>query len=515
MAVKEPAALTLRLMNLFAGLERAHGVYELPSGKGDGTTKVEGRGKTIKEPVTPAMWTAHVAGVQGLGIVPIRDNGTCLFGAIDIDRYEPDLLSKIERQCAELNLPLLPTRTKSGGVHLYLFGSEPLAASLLKIRLEEWSIALGFAGVEIFPKQSQISPEDVGNWINMPYFGIDTGSTERYGIFKGQLLTLSQYVERAEALRITSSQLHLLQISGDDGSFLNGPPCLQSLARIGFPMGARNNGLFAVAVYLKKRYPDDWKNQLGSYNQRYMRPPLPEGEVKMIIKGASRKKYSYACDEFPIKKYCNRALCITREFGVGGELEDWGIHIDPDVQRIDTDPPCWWLKINGTRIRFYAEDLTNQHKFQVICCNSLSFWPGLLPAGRWRTEMNKIMASAVPVEAPADASAGGELADYLERFCTVFPQAETREEILTGKPFTEEGLTLFRGADFRKFLESQHFRSVQPREMFPRLHEMLGVQPKQISINDKMYRVWAAKAYDKHLVKAPTRGGKNGKGEGM
>lgn len=38
------------------------------------------------------------------------------------------------------------------------------------------------------------------------------------------------------------------------------------MATFGFVEGHRNNTLTEIAVYLKKRFPDDWGKKLGDYN---------------------------------------------------------------------------------------------------------------------------------------------------------------------------------------------------------------------------------------------------------
>lgn len=240
MSVAAPSTPALRLLSLYAGLSRAHGIYQLMPRKVGGK-KVQGRAVTVRGTVDESLWAKHLAGTQGLGVVPIRDDNSCVFGAVDIDRYDLRL-DEVEAQCAKLNLPLLPTRTKSGGVHLYCFTREPVPAALMKQRLEEWSVALGYGGAEVFPKQNALaSDQDVGNWINMPYFGATSGEpTERYGVFKGAQLSLDEFLDRADALRLTEEQLEELIIAEGD-EFAEGPPCLQSLARSGFGEGMRNN----------------------------------------------------------------------------------------------------------------------------------------------------------------------------------------------------------------------------------------------------------------------------------
>lgn len=502
---KAPSAPTgeIRLAQLFRGLDRAYGIYELgrvSPKKG----KVEGKALTVRGSVTPDLWAQHLRGEQGLGIIPITDQATCWFGAVDVDNYNLDM-AEVEKKCAILGLPILPTRTKSGGIHLYVFGKEPLQASLLRAKLEEWSIALGYGGAEIFPKQNKLASErDVGNWINMPYFGCLTGATERYGIFKGHKLDLIQFCARAEAIQITNEILEELNLPGLE-DFDNGPPCLQSLGRSGFGEGARNNGLFAIGVYLKKRWPDDWREKVDEYNKKFMRPPLQQSEIANTIKTLGRKDYNFPCDKPPIKAFCNRNLCRTREFGVGKAGGDWNLVIGDDVQKIMTDPPHWIITVNGHRLELFSEQLLNQRIFQTICVEILNYWPGTLPGDRWREEVNKILTNAKEIEAPEDSGAGGELLYYLRQFCTVFPQAETRDEIVVGKPYTEEGRTYFRSADFKKFLDSHHYRALTGTKLYAYLRRYGLQHHAQFWANGRNLTVWSVEAYEKVTEAVPAR----------
>ena len=505
-------SVTKRLASLFRGLERAHGTYELLKRKAGGA-KVKGRALTVREPVTDELWEGHLQGKQGLGIVPIRDDATCRFGAIDIDKYDVRI-DEVEQKVATMGLPLLPTRTKSGGVHLYVFGAEDLEASLLKKRLDEWAIAIGFGGSEIFPKQSALANErDVGNWINMPYFGaVPTGKTDRYGIFKGQPLTLEEFIKRAEKLRITNEQLEALAPKLSD-EFAEGPPCLQSLALSGFPQGTRNNGLFAVAVYLKKRFPDDFESHLHAYNVQFMTPPLGQAEVALVLKSVKKKDYGYPCEKTPCSLYCNKSVCKTREFGVGRGLGDWDVVLDSDVQRVMTDPPYWIIGVNGVRMEFRAEELMSQRVFSLMILNRLGFIPTTLPADKWRAEINKLTMAATDVEAPADAGTGGELEYHLQQFCTVFPQAETKEELLTGKPWIAQGIVHFRAADFKQYLESKHFRALTGTRLYSRLRS-IGLTHKQLWLGGEAdttnIAVWCVPSIKSVNVTVPPRQGEKG-----
>ena len=110
--------LVTEFSELFKGLARAHGSYEIKGEKHSG--KKTGRAQTLNEPVTDALWEEHLQGKKGLGIVPIDDDAKCHWGAADIDVYDLDIPEQIKKIRSK-NYPLVPCRTKSGGLHLFLF----------------------------------------------------------------------------------------------------------------------------------------------------------------------------------------------------------------------------------------------------------------------------------------------------------------------------------------------------------------------------------------------------------
>jgi hypothetical protein len=488
-----------RLAALFDGLKRAYGVYQLEPVR-KGVVKRAGRARTMHGEVTLPLWGQHLSGEQGLGIVPIRDDGTCLFGAIDIDKYNLNY-GVIEHELAKLGLPVIPCRTKSGGIHVYVFMKEPVPAPLLRARLSEWATAIGFGSSEIFPKQDALlNGSDVGNWINMPYFAALTKEgTERYGLHKAKPLSLDDFLTRVERCRITEEQLEALTIPEEE-LFLSGPPCLQALARSGFPEGVRNKGLFNIIVYLKKRFPDDWKERIQEYNLKYMKPePLKTDEITQSMKSHLKKDYNYKCNDSPIKEVCNRRLCRKREFGVGqGNMgaDDWPFMIDSDVQKICTDPPYWTITVDGTRVDVTSDHISSQLAFKKLIINRLNIVPPALKPNLYDEKWNDMLKRAQPIEAPEDSSATGEVRWYLEQFCTVHPQAQTREELLVGKPWTEEGRTFFRSPDFKQFLARNNFRDLTKIELYATLRK-LGVQHCQMAIRKGIsIQVWHVAAIE-------------------
>jgi hypothetical protein len=150
----EHAVALKQFMQLFRGYETAYGT---------------GIGGWVHEPPTIEVFAAHVAGRgAGLGIGPLLPDGTCYFGAIDLDR--PDL------ELAKELMKLLPgvcwlERSRSGNAHVLVFFSEPIEAWVVRGILRETLAAVGEESVEVFPKNDQLAPGSVGSYLNLPYFG--------------------------------------------------------------------------------------------------------------------------------------------------------------------------------------------------------------------------------------------------------------------------------------------------------------------------------------------------------
>ena len=106
-------------IKIFEGLDRAYGTFERI--KDRTAIKIEGKNRVIRGKPSTELWQNHLDGKgPGLGIMPLKDDGTCKWGMIDIDLYDRDYTDIIQK-IHKLELPLIPIRSKSGGAHLFLF----------------------------------------------------------------------------------------------------------------------------------------------------------------------------------------------------------------------------------------------------------------------------------------------------------------------------------------------------------------------------------------------------------
>jgi len=448
--------LAERFHALFPGLTRAHGKYTM-TGKTSKKGKREGYGNTIQGPATADLWEKHLEGEYGLGVVPIRDDDSARWGAIDIDKYDKDIRLLAE-QVAALELPLVVCRSKSGGAHLFLFvRDDDIPASLIRSRLMEWAIVIGHSGVEVFPKQISLAgPEDVGNWINMPYYEGD--KTDRFAVFNGKKLSAKEFLDVAGMIATTGDVLEDFEIqipSGVKDLFEEAPPCLQTLAVQGFEEGGRNNALFDIGVYLRKRYGDDWEERLDEYNSTFMQPPLASKEVQQIVKHLKKKTYFYRCNEGPINAVCNKQICYTRVHGIGNPPGDPGV-IFGTLVKVDTEPPTWIWDVNGARISLMTQELKDQARFHARAMESINMWPMPVKPGEWQKIVREALSKVEVIEAPPEASRDGQMMIHLENFLSRQP-ARHREELLMNKPWHNEGRSYFTVSEFQKYLSQQRF----------------------------------------------------------
>lgn len=472
-----------RIMALFQGYTDAYGTH----GRGvanalkGGKLEIRTTAKTISEPVTEALWKAHLEGTP-LGIFAIRRDSTCMWGAIDVDDYtltHADIVHRLRRE----KLPMLVCRTKSGGAHIYTFLKKPVAAQTMIDFLKRVAALLGFGGSEIFPKQANVlwDSGDFGSWLNMPYLGGD--KTERYCVNEhGKGLTLRQFLAEAEASRLDPEEFDGLgKPSKADPTFGDGPPCLQTLTAQKFQQGQQNNGLIAMGVLAKKKYPDKWQKVLVEWAALYFNPSIPPDDdgLRTVISNLQKKQYRYRCKDQPLNSYCNGALCRTRRHGVGGKASD-GEGDMPKLSSLtvlNTEEPLWFLDVDDKRVQMSTVELLNYASFQAKVMAATQTCPPMLKRDTWIGILQNLLADVTVIEAPDEAGISGQFFEILESHLTDRQRAASREELLLGKAWWDEDTkrVFFRLRDIQEACERMRFRSMTRTQMINKIREIGGV----------------------------------------
>ena len=263
--------------------------------------------------------------------------------------------------------------------------------------------------------------------------------------------------------------------------------------------GSRNNGLFNIGVYLRKAYPNTWETEILTYNLTYLEPPLPLNEVNVIAKQLGRKDYVYKCNDAPINAHCDKALCMTRKFGVGAAMQGAAV---ANLRKYNSTPPVWFLDLSGEPLELDTEGLLNQPAFQKACMEQLNQMPMTMSKQNWETRISTLMSemrdneSAI-MEVAQDASINGQFYDYLEEFCRHLQQAQDKEEILLRRPWTDEerGTTYFRLRDFEGHLKKNKFFELKTYKIAQRLRDIHG-ESIVMKIKGRSVRVWAIPSFD-------------------
>ncbi len=476
----------MKIWELFAGLDRAYGTYQVMEKDGE---KLAGKGRTMQQPVTEAIWELHLNGERSLGIVPIRDDNTIVFAAIDIDTYPLDH-AELEARVESLGLPLIVCRSKSGGAHLYLFVKAPGAlASVVRPKLAEWAAELGYSGVEIFPKQDEIrTKEDVGNWINMPYFGGDE-DTLRYAVIKGKPATLIRFIKEAVLKSVSHDELEKIETTEQTKLLEGGPPCLNTLMRAGFPTGSRNISLFNLGVFCRKRWPDEWEDKLDEFNDKLIDPPLGAGEVAQIKRNLGKKTYFYKCSDSPINAVCQRSICVGRPFGIGGSGLDTNFRLEGGIRML-TEEVYYIATINGKRVYLNAHSICGLHAFRISVMQQTGYMVPAMKARQFAEVMQEMTSSAQEVEAPSHSGKRGSLVNEVIHIASSSNVAENWTQCMSGLPMPDDkGGVYLHPHQLVKILKRRlAMRDLQPQVLFEALiGEDIKIKVKKIGGREFWY----------------------------
>jgi hypothetical protein len=458
-----------QLMRLFRGHGKMYGTHGEPTQKGL-KWEIRSTAQTLRRAVTLNVWMDHVAGKKPLGIIPIDENDNCSWGSIDVDDYTNNLYGLIDR-IEKANLPLLPCRSKSGGLHLFMFLEKPAPASQMQDALKYISATLGISDSEIFPKQTKVLTDrgDMGSWIVMPYYGDTFGGKlqEQVGLRKtGAELTADQFIIAATKLQVQPELLQQWQgsapkpktrITAIDGNYIepvtpfgDGPVCLEILAQQKVTPGGQNNALLNMGIYFKRIDPVNWKKRLEGANSGFLNPPGSSEGLLSVTRSLDKKDYNYTCKAAPICNHCNSSLCRTRKFGVGAESDFPTI---ASLAKLDTDPPLWFADIDGRRIELETNNLYLYNNFAKVCFEHGMVF-SMMKQTQWVDILRPLMSNCIVIDAPPEIGLFGQFKELLEEFCTNRQKGRDAEDILAGRPWEDVDTNrhYFRIRDFQTFL---------------------------------------------------------------
>lgn len=478
-----------RMVELFVGNDRSTGRFQ-PQ-----TERMYVEYTPMDEPTMEN----HLGGVMGCGVVPITDDSHCSWAAIDIDNHDTDEdidIHKIDEIIRSNGLPLIPCRSKSGGVHAYLFLSAPQAAAKVRSVMTDWAAKLGYAGSEIFPKQSKLTvghdgKRSYGNWINLPYF--DAGKTMRYAIVDGKKLDLAEFLTLAEASKITPARLDSIMLA----EHTDAPPCIQKMLAKGVAQGQRNEAMYNIVVYFRKKDPATAEANAVKANGVVFKSGLPKAELLRTVGSAMKPEYSYRCGEDVMKTRCDRVECLKRKFGITpDEAEESEVHAAlpsfTELVKYVTEPVRWEMVVDGVRIyNISTSQLLDWRAIRELLADRLTKVVPMIKAGEWERILRPLMEEARLIETPDDASINGVIRDRLREFATKADMSnkgenpEDRKALLRGLPVVQkmdgDRCVIFRGQDFVNYLKRTKSEELKGVNLWFAVQD-LGVMHKKVRI---------------------------------
>jgi len=531
-----------RFAKLYRGYAQRYGRFTIEGREESG--KFKGKAQTLDKPITAADYAAHVNGEYGIGIIPLTEDDRVHFAAIDLDEYpnDPEGHAKWVREIvmAVKGQNVLVTMSKSGGLHIWLFTEEGMPASDAIAYMKSLAAHIGHAGTEIFPKQSsRSSATDVGNWINLPFFG-DT----RKGLLVHETATGYDYgeIDLVEFLGIaeecaqanTAAAIRKAFIPESDQRtagpsfkplWFDGPPCLQRL--IAGTMhreadirkkhkegvisdgqlekqldmckpqltGMRNITWFNVGVYLVRRDPDafgkkgqpDLERKLMELQDEWSKVTGQSGlearEMVIIAEQAKKDAWNYQCNQQPLKSFCDRRNCLKRQFGVGSKDNEMSDELD-GFTLIDTQPPYFAFNVNGKRVAVSGATLLNQYKLSEAVLNQAKVVWMHLAAAKYQEMLQDKVANASVVEGPPgidrEVVIAGHLYQYLERNRVYKGSGQEGKFITPGKALwsADGNEAWFKISLFLDYLQTKRV-SIDLTELSVLVESALGVVAKR------------------------------------
>lgn len=469
----------------------------------------------------------HIDGVIGCGGVPILDDDSCYWGAIDCDNHDSDEdldIHKVDEAIRGGKLPLIPCRSKSGGIHVYAFFEKPQPASRVRVLLGQWAATLGYGGSEIFPKQNKLAMGKdnrrmKGNWINFPYFAAE--KTGRYAVVDGKKLSLEQFLDLADHTRINEAQLRALALSDHPDA----PPCLQHIFQHGVAQGHRNEGLYNVVVYLRKVDSATAEAKAIEANQTIFDKPLPRAELGRTIGSAIRDNMQYRCHEEPIRSLCDRESCLRRKFGITPADAERLNTVDAlptfgSLVKYASEPVRWDLEVDNVRItNIGTEDLLDWRAIRKLVAERLTKVIPLIKNQEWERILAPMMKEARIVETPDDASISGVIRARLREYAAKTDLTNKGENtadrvaLLRGLPVVvassidgiKDRYVCFRGEDFVNYLKRTKSEELKGINLWMAVKEIC--MHTKMRAGDQNINIWAVpvKEVQDHLTKAPVK----------
>ena len=274
------------LANLFEGHPNKYLTTSL-TGEVDERGKREAKCTTVHEPLTGNVWSDHIKGKVRIGVLPEKED-LVKWGCIDVDprNYKDYSQKKYVDIIKDNKLPLVPVRSKSGGLHLFLFLKDWSDKKRVLKVLHTWNDKF-FLSDEVFPMNKAV---------NMPYFNADATTEHGYDENNTPIL-IGRFIDYSNTKIISLEDLEKIKTQEyePESRWSEYPPCVQSMINEKWSGNHRNDLLFNIGVMeMKKADGELTKKELLEIlidrNKQVFAKPLTIQEIKSTILNSLSKK---------------------------------------------------------------------------------------------------------------------------------------------------------------------------------------------------------------------------------
>ena len=469
-----------KFIAIFTGLKRNFGYANVKNGYIDpetGKLKLKpGDYGWAQKPIKDKDYLDHLSGEKSIGIQACDDEGMAKFGAIDVDpqykNFSPkEFLDKIKKH----KLPIVPCRSKSGGLHLYVFLKEATKATVIRNFLNTLLFTFNLSpSTEIFPKQTELGADENGkllngNFINLPYYN----KKERSALnLDGTPFTFEQFIQVVEANQKTAKELEDFSLAhvqsvlqGGAKEFDDGPPCLQALSKDKLKDG-RDRFLYNYMVFAKKKYPDDWEQKVIEAARDYFEysKEWDDERVRIKIRAWKKETKGHTCNEEPIVHHCMKAECVKRKYGIASDKKRafpalsglTKINYKPDPEYTFNVALPDGVKVKPVHAKA-IEWITDQRKARNIVAVAAGFVPPIVKNAAYQEILDVLFSTQKTIDPPRGTSDEERLFDYMKEYVNG-PKAETYVGFKSGATLLEDEFAYFRFDPFYNFLKSKEWK---------------------------------------------------------
>ena len=533
-----------KFINIFEGLSSAYGQFRKDNNRL--AVKVEGKSFIEKKPVTKELWQNHLNGTgPNLGVFPLTREGTCKWGAIDIDvnnfDYE-DLLNRIRKQ----KLPLIMFRSKSGRAHVYMFMKDFTPAQEVQTVMKKFAGKLGLADKldRVYPMQTSLSKNDFGSWLNMPYYNQEETSTCAYkDNFDGA--TIEEFFEMYDKYVQTDLSQHLVEEVKQNikkpkektlEDFLL--PCTKNCLKLNnnkIPDENRNDYLLHMYTWSMravekgvKKIPEyskmDAETLLKYFNQEYMARPVEEKEIQNTIFKSKDKEYKYLCKKPTITKYCDSSACTRHLCGItplDAEKLVKATQALGKITRYLSEPPIFFESVdvkneNGSgykriRIEMQGEDIINKQKWLNKLANQ-GYFPHISlheqKSSDFLVMQYERLENCLNEAADEEASEDFEFKSIIYSFVNKMTGSYNKEDLLKNACYVNKDTHEldFKLPSLMEYLKSNHIK-IPANQLTLKLKKIMGAKKINGTVYDEVldkqrsYPTWRFKSdTDKYVV---------------